>query len=123
MSVSAVGASVGLTIQSLVGMRKQLDELQRQLGTGKKSTDYAGVGVDRGVAVGLRSRLSTLNSYGTTITGVGVRSDLAKTALERMITINSDTQTTIRPTRSTSAGRRRTSRMRASRSTSSSDCS
>jgi flagellar hook-associated protein 3 FlgL len=96
MSVSGVGSSVGMTIQSLVGMRKQLDDLQRQLGTGKKSADYAGVGVDRGVAVGLRSRMSALDGYASTITGVGVRTNLAKTALDRMITINSDTQTTIR---------------------------
>jgi flagellar hook-associated protein 3 FlgL len=96
MSVSGVGSSVGMTIQSLVGMRKQLDDLQRQLGTGKKSADYAGVGVDRGVAVGLRSRMSALDGYASTITGVGVRTNLAKTALDRMITINSDTQTMIR---------------------------
>ena len=83
MSISAVGASVGLTIQSLVGMRKQLDDLQRQLGTGKKSVDYAGVGVDRGVAVGLRSRMSAMDGYGSTITGVGVRRSDASVVVRR----------------------------------------
>ena len=54
-------------------MRTQLGDLQRQLGTGKKSTTYAGLGIDRGLAVGLRSRLSAMASYGETVTQVGVR--------------------------------------------------
>src|SRR5262245_17243073 len=96
MSVSGVGSSTGLTIQTLVGMRRQLDDLQRQLGTGKKSADYAGVGTNRGMAVGLRASLAAVNGYEDTMTSVGVRLDLAKTALERLMDVNSDTQTAIR---------------------------
>ena len=36
----------------LIDMRNQLDDLQRQLGTGKKSDSYAGLGLDRGLTVG-----------------------------------------------------------------------
>ena len=42
-------------------MRSQLDDLQRQLGTGKKSDTYAGLGLDRGLTVGLRSQLSAIS--------------------------------------------------------------
>ena len=58
MNVTGVGARSSLVVQSLGDMRTQLGDLQRQLGTGKKSTTYAGLGIDRGLAVGLRSRLS-----------------------------------------------------------------
>jgi flagellin-like hook-associated protein FlgL len=71
-------------MQSLVAMRRQLDELQRQLGTGKKADTYAGIGLDRGLAVGLRTRLSALDGFGSTITNVGVRIELAQSALNRM---------------------------------------
>ena len=62
-------------------MRSQLDDLQRQLGTGKKSDSYAGLGLDRGLTVGLRSQLSAISGYQDTITQVGVRLDLMQTAL------------------------------------------
>ncbi len=63
MNVTGVGARSSLVVQSLGDMRTQLGDLQRQLGTGKKSTTYAGLGIDRGLAVGLRSRLSAMASY------------------------------------------------------------
>ena len=58
MTISGIGSRSALGVQTLVDMRRQLDELQRQLATGKKSETYAGLGLDRGLAVGLRSRLS-----------------------------------------------------------------
>ena len=72
-------------MQSLVDMRQQLDDLQRQLGTGKKSDTYAGLGLDRGFAVGLRAQLSALAGYDDTITNVDVRLNLAQTALGRIV--------------------------------------
>ena len=56
MNVTGVGVRSSLVVQSLGDMRTQLDDLQRQLGTGKKSTTYAGLGIDRGLAVGLRGQ-------------------------------------------------------------------
>ena len=56
-------------------------DLQRQLGTGAKSDTYAGVGLDRGLAVGMRARLSTLGGYTDTATMVDTRIDLAQTVL------------------------------------------
>ena len=84
MSVSGIGSHTALIVQSLVDMRHQLDDLQRQLGTGKKADDYAGMGLDRGLAVGLRSHLAAIGGFGDAIKNVGVRIDLAQTALGRI---------------------------------------
>ncbi len=84
MTVSGVGSRTASTVQALTSMRAQLDDLQRQLGTGKKTTTYAGLGLDAGLAVGLRSKLSAIDSYSDTITNVGTRIDLAQTALTRI---------------------------------------
>ena len=67
MNVTGVGARSSLVVQTLGDMRTQLGDLQRQLGTGKKSTTYAGLGIDRGLAVGLRGKLSAIASYADTV--------------------------------------------------------
>ena len=84
MSISGIGSRSSLGVQALVDMRAQLDDLQRQLGTGKKADTYAGIGIDRGFAVGLRSQVSALGAYDDTISTVGVRLNLAQTTLGRL---------------------------------------
>lgn len=84
MSVGGVGIRSLLMTQSLVDMRAQLGDLQRQLATGKKSDTYAGLGLERGLAVGLRAQLATVNSYNDTIDSAGVRISLGQSALTRM---------------------------------------
>jgi len=84
MNVTGVGVLSSLAVKSLGDMRTQLADLQTQLGTGKKSTTYAGLGIDRGLAVGLRSKLSAISSYTATVTQIGVRINLASTALTRV---------------------------------------
>ena len=71
--ISGIGTRSALGVQSLVDMRRQLDDLQRQLGTGKKSETHAGVGLDRGLLMGLRNRVSSLEGYESTIGNVDVR--------------------------------------------------
>jgi flagellin-like hook-associated protein FlgL len=87
MSVSSVSSQTSLIVQSLVDMRKQLDSLQQQIGTGKKSDTYAGMGLDRGLAVGLRTQLAAIGGFDDTITNVGVRINLAQTSLGRIADI------------------------------------
>src|ERR1044071_5827611 len=81
MAITGIGGASALTLQTIGDMRNQLDDLQRQLGSGMKSTSYAGLGLDRGLAVGLRSQLSAIDGYQQSITQVGVRLDLMQTAL------------------------------------------
>lgn len=89
MTITGVGARSSLVVQMLGDMRTQLDDLQRQLGTGKKSTTYAGLGLDRGLAVGLRGQLSAMSGYADTVTNVGVRINLQQNALSGIAAMNS----------------------------------
>lgn len=84
MSISGIGSKTSLNIQALVDMRAQLDDLQRQLGTGRKSNTYAGLGLDRGLTVGLRSQLSAITSYNSSINTLSVRMQLAQTTLTQI---------------------------------------
>lgn len=83
-SIGGIGARSLLMVQSLVDMRTQLGDLQRQMATGKRSDTYAGLGLDRGLTVGLRSQLAAIGSYNDTIGNVGVRVDIADAALTRI---------------------------------------
>ena len=90
MTVTGVGVRSSLVVQRLGDMRAQLGDLQLQLGTGKKSATYAGLGINRGLAVGLRGRLAALAGYGETVTQVGVRINLASSALGRISDLRRD---------------------------------
>src|SRR4051794_19414922 len=81
MSISGIGGPYATLLQSLQTSRHQLDDLQRQLGTGQTSTTYAGLGVERGLSVSLRNQLNLMNGYSDAVTNVGVRIDLASSAL------------------------------------------
>lgn len=87
MSIGGIGTRSALSVHTLVEMRRQLDDLQRQLGSGKKSNTYAGLGLERGLAVGLRSRLSALEAFQSSITHVDVRLNLAQTSLSRLVDV------------------------------------
>jgi flagellar hook-associated protein 3 FlgL len=92
MSVSSIGSRSALAVQSLVEMRRRLDDLQRQLGTGKRADSYAGIGLERGLVVGLRAQLSALEAFDDAITNVDVRLSLAQTTLDRIADIGNATK-------------------------------
>lgn len=89
MTITGVGPQSSLVVSALGDMRAQLGDLQRQLGTGLKSTTYAGLGIDRGLAVGLRGKLSAMTGYANTATQVGVRTSLQQTTLARIAALGS----------------------------------
>src|SRR4051812_9453363 len=95
MSVAGIGSRSTLAVQGLVDMRNQLDDLQRQLGSGKKSDSYAGLGLDRGLTIGLRSHLASLSGYQDTISQVGVRLGLMQTALTQFDTSSQQAKSSI----------------------------
>ena len=88
MNVTGVGVTSSLVVQSLGDMRSTLADLQRQLGTGKKSTTYAGLGIDRGLAVGLRAKLAAITGYSNSISQVGVRTSVQQTALSQIASLS-----------------------------------
>jgi flagellar hook-associated protein 3 FlgL len=92
MSISGVGSGTSLLVQSLVDTRNKLNDLQTQLGTGQKSTTYAGLGLDRGLSVSLNAQLSALSGYSDTMTNVGTRLTLAQSALSQLAGIGQDVE-------------------------------
>ncbi len=93
MSITGISSRSAITVQSLVDMRAQLDDLQRQLGTGKRSNTYAGLGINRGLTVSVNNQLAALRSFDNSIQQVDVRLTLAQTALGQIDTIARETKT------------------------------
>lgn len=94
--ITGVGPQSSLLVQALGDMRSQLGDLQRQLGTGLKSTTYAGLGIDRGLTVGLRAKLSAMSGYADTSTQVGVRISVQQATLGRIADLGSTVKSATR---------------------------
>lgn len=73
--------------------RSNINELQRQLVTGKKAETYKGLGTDRSTVLSIRARINSLNSYDNTIEQSGIRLQSIQTHLARFNEITSDTRT------------------------------
>jgi flagellar hook-associated protein 3 FlgL len=82
MAINGVGNSNFLLSQSVLDLKSQLDDLQTQLATGKKSTNYAGMGVNEGFAIFARSQLSNLSAFTTTMTNVNTTIETTNTVLQ-----------------------------------------
>ena len=82
MAINGVSYSSSLLGQSVLTLKSQLDELQTQLASGKKSTVYSGMGVNEGFAIFARAQLSNLSAYTTTMTNINTTINTASTALE-----------------------------------------
>src|SRR4051794_21940622 len=93
--VTSIGGSSALSLQAITDMRNQLDDLQRQLGSGQKTTTYSGLGLDAGLTIGLRSQLNSITGYQSTITQVGARLDLMQTALSQFTSVTGQAQSAI----------------------------
>ena len=84
MTISGIGTSISPVIQAAVDMRQQLDDLQRQLGTGQKADTFAGLGPQGGLATGLSAQLAAISSFNDTLTIVGTRIGIAQTVLTQI---------------------------------------
>ena len=82
------------TADLLIRMRAQLDQLQRQLTTGKKSDTYGGLGLGRGVDLDMRARLSRIGAYQDTIFNVDLRVKIMNISLDRLREIGHETRGT-----------------------------
>src|SRR2546430_12300168 len=82
MAINSVGNSNFLLAQSIQDLKGQLDTLQTQLSTGKKSTLYSGMGINEGFAIFARAQLSNLSAFTTTMTNINTTIDTTSTALQ-----------------------------------------
>jgi flagellar hook-associated protein 3 FlgL len=87
MTIDGVNGRTNYIGSSIVNLRAQLDELTRQLASGKISTTYAGQGPDRGFALSLRSQVSLIDAYKDTANNVNTRLSVVNLALQGMVDI------------------------------------
>ncbi|MEM8812291.1 MAG: flagellar biosynthesis protein FlgL [Pseudomonadota bacterium] len=97
MAIDGISGTNAFLIQSLVDSRKQLDDLQKQLGTGRKSETYQGLGRDVGTDVAFRHQISILDGYQRTIDRVSIRLNVLDDALTHLDGIVRDTRADIDP--------------------------
>ncbi len=93
MAISGISSAIAPLLQSTGDITKQLDDLQRQLGSGLKSDTFAGLGSQSGIAVGLNAQLSALSSYDATMTNIGGTLSLQQTVLQQISSVAGTVQT------------------------------
>ncbi len=82
----------------LISQRSMMDELQRQLASGMRSQNYAGLGVERVTSLEIRQKLAITEAYQSTITDVGQRLKFMDLALNRMSGISEEFTSLVGPT-------------------------
>ncbi len=87
MAINSVSYGPTFLNQSLLNLNNQLATLQSQLTTGKKSTSYAGMGVNEGFAIAARSQLANISAFTDTMSNINTDINIANTALQGMVVI------------------------------------
>jgi flagellar hook-associated protein 3 FlgL len=87
MAINGVGFGSTILNQSLVNLHDQLTSLQSQLTTGKKSTSYAGMGVNEGFAIAARSQLANISAFSDAMSNINTDIGVANTGLQSMVDI------------------------------------
>lgn len=92
MAIDGVSGRTSYIGSSILNIRSQLDDLTQQLASGKISNTYAGQGVNRGLAVGLRAQINNLDAYSDAATNVNTRINVANLSLQGLIDIGTQVQ-------------------------------
>src|SRR6266850_1260591 len=87
MAINSVSYGPTFLNQSMLNLNNQLTILQSQLTTGKKSTSYAGMGVNERFAIAARSQLADISAFTDTIGNINTTINIANTALQGMVDI------------------------------------
>jgi flagellin-like hook-associated protein FlgL len=80
-----------------VSMRAQLDDLQRQMSTGKKSDTVGGLGIDRRVSLDVRGKLASIDSWSSTIKQGELRLKMMSQSSERFAKMTLEAKGDFRP--------------------------
>lgn len=92
MTIDGVSGRTSYLGSSILNIKSQLDVLTEQLASGKKSSTYAGLGVDAGTATGLRAQLSSISNYANTATILNTRINVANLSLQNISKAGSETK-------------------------------
>jgi flagellin-like hook-associated protein FlgL len=87
MAINSVGIGSTILNQSLLSLNSQLTTLQAQLTTGKKSTAYAGMGVNEGFAIAARAQIANISAFSDSMTNITTSIKIANTGLQGMVDI------------------------------------
>jgi flagellar hook-associated protein 3 FlgL len=91
-AVTGVSLTTTMAARSISQMRDQLADLQRQLGTGKKSDTYGGLGLGAGTVLNLREQLTRTSVFSSNSMNVETRVKLMSLSLERIRNIREETR-------------------------------
>jgi flagellar hook-associated protein 3 FlgL len=87
MAINNVSYGSSILNQSLLNLHDQLTTLQTQLTSGKKSTSYAGMGVNEGFAIAARGQLANISAFSDTMSNINTNIGVANTAIQSMVDI------------------------------------
>lgn len=77
-------------VQQIMTLRRELDDLQLQLGTGRKANAYSGLGPLRQTSLDARAKLSSFDGYKQTIDQIDVRVSVMQNALSRFMSMTTE---------------------------------
>lgn len=99
MTITATGTGAYRLAKpnQFVASRSQLDDLQRQLVTKKRSETFADLGMDRGTSLDLNNKLSTLDGYLTGIQRADVNLKLMTKSVENFTKLVNEMKSDARP--------------------------
>ena len=80
------------TADMFVSMRRELDDLQRQLATGKKSDTFAGLGFERRTSLDARGKMAMLSGYQATIESGTLRLKMMSQVATRLDEMSGETR-------------------------------
>lgn len=81
-------------VNTIMRSKAEMLDLTRQLGTGRVSETYGGLGVDRIVSIAMRARMAAIDGYATTSDIVSTRLSIVGGVLDRMDAITRDARST-----------------------------
>lgn len=91
-ALSSTSLSTTMAARTITQMRDQLADLQRQLGTGKKSSTYGGLGLGAGLVLNLRAQLSSTSVFQSNSTNLETRAKLMNISLQRIGELRNETR-------------------------------
>lgn len=97
MTVNSVTTTT-LNTDRMLSLRAQLDDLQRQLGTGMRADNYADLGTVRSTSLDFRAQRASLDGFQTAIQRTEVNISLMSLTLERLDELASDMKGDALPT-------------------------
>jgi flagellar hook-associated protein 3 FlgL len=91
-AISGTSLTTATAARTISQMRDQLSVLQRQLGTGKISDTYGGLGLGSGLVLNLRAQLSGISVFQSNSVNVETRVKLMNTSLQRIGDLRDETR-------------------------------